>query len=214
VDSGFNPGANGSVNLIAVQADGQVLVGGDFTLLGGQPLNYLGRLNNTAPATQSLSCDGSTITWLRGGTGPEVWRTTFEVSTNDIDWTSLGSGARISGGWRLTGVVAPPNATIRARGFATGGYDNGSSWWVESVLRIAAPTPPRILVSDGNFGFRSNQFGFNLAGEPGSTVVIETSTNLVNWSALTTNTMGAGTLNFSDPNSRNFPAGFYRARVR
>ena len=85
---------------------------------------------------------------------------------------------------------------------------------MESVLRIAAPTPPRILVSDGNFGFRSNQFGFNLAGEPGSTVVIETSTNLVNWSALTTNTMGAGTLNFSDPNSRNFPAGFYRARVR
>lgn len=30
---GFNPNANGYVNAIAVQADGKVLVGGDFTTL-------------------------------------------------------------------------------------------------------------------------------------------------------------------------------------
>ena len=30
---------------LAVQADGKILVGGNFTTLGGQTRNYLGRLN-------------------------------------------------------------------------------------------------------------------------------------------------------------------------
>ena len=32
---GFNPGANGKVNALAVQADGKVLVGGEFNMLAG-----------------------------------------------------------------------------------------------------------------------------------------------------------------------------------
>ena len=45
LDTGFNPGANGWVRSLAVQPDGKILVGGDFTLLGGQSRNYLGRVN-------------------------------------------------------------------------------------------------------------------------------------------------------------------------
>jgi hypothetical protein len=103
-----------------MQTDGEILVGGGFSKLGGQTRNYLGRLNNTSTATQSLILNGPTLTWLRGGTSPEVWRTTFEVSTNGLDWSSLGAGSRIAGGWELTGVVMPTNATIRARGYTTG----------------------------------------------------------------------------------------------
>ena len=95
LDSGFNPGANGyRVYSLAVQADGKILVGGDFTTLGGQPRNYIGRLNNTEPATQSLSYDGSTITWLRGGTSPEVWRTTFDTPPMALTWTQPWAPAR------------------------------------------------------------------------------------------------------------------------
>jgi uncharacterized delta-60 repeat protein len=138
LDSGFNPGATGySVYSLAVQADGKILVGGWFTTLGGQPRENIGRLNNTEPATQSLSCDGSTITWLRGGTSPEVWRTSFDASTNGIHWTSLGAGSRIPGGWRLMGVTLPPDGMIRARGHVTGGRYNGSAWFVESTLSLA-----------------------------------------------------------------------------
>ncbi len=125
---------------LAVQADGKILVGGEFTTLGGQPRNYIGRLNNTAPATQSLTYDGSTLTWLRGGTSPEVWRTTFDASTNSgTDWFGLGAGTRISGGWQLTGVSLPAVWTIRARGFVTGGEFNGSAWFVETNLVTSAP---------------------------------------------------------------------------
>jgi len=44
-DLGFNPNADGSVDCFAVQADGKILVGGWFTTLGGQPRNYIARLN-------------------------------------------------------------------------------------------------------------------------------------------------------------------------
>lgn len=40
----------------------------------------LGRLNNTDPATESLTYDGSTLTWSRDGASPVFWRTTFEFS--------------------------------------------------------------------------------------------------------------------------------------
>src|SRR5260370_40397303 len=41
----FNPGANGSVVSLAVQADGKILVGGEFSMLGGQSRHGIGRLN-------------------------------------------------------------------------------------------------------------------------------------------------------------------------
>jgi uncharacterized delta-60 repeat protein len=41
----FNAGANGTVDTLAVQADGKILVGGYFSRLGGQPRESIGRLN-------------------------------------------------------------------------------------------------------------------------------------------------------------------------
>ena len=41
----FDPGANGSVNALAIQPDGKLLVGGSFTALGAQPRNYIARFN-------------------------------------------------------------------------------------------------------------------------------------------------------------------------
>ncbi len=45
LDTTFNPGANGSVFAFAVQTDGKILVGGDFTVLGGGTRNRIARLN-------------------------------------------------------------------------------------------------------------------------------------------------------------------------
>ena len=138
LDPTFNPTPNLTVSSVAVQADGKILVGGAFTNLAGQTRNYVGRLANTEPATQSLSFDGSTVTWLRGATGPEAWRTTFDACTNGTDWISLGAGTRITSGWQQTGLSLPAGATIRARGFCLGGAFDGSSWYVETGLGRAA----------------------------------------------------------------------------
>lgn len=41
----FNPDANDVVQSLAVQSDGKVLVGGEFTRIGGWPRNRIARLN-------------------------------------------------------------------------------------------------------------------------------------------------------------------------
>jgi uncharacterized delta-60 repeat protein len=214
VDPSFNAAVSHTSYIpivsVGVLAEGKTLVAGSFTSLGGEPHTDIGRLSNTDPATQSLSFTGSTLTWLRGGTSPEVWRTSFDFSTNGLDWTSLGAGTRISGGWQLTVVAVPRNASFRARGVTTGGYYNGSSWFVESK----SDTPPHILTDDGGFGFRSNQFGFNTRAQPGQAVVIEASTNFVSWLPLQTNlTTAIGQFLFADAESDRFTRRFYRARI-
>jgi hypothetical protein len=207
LDTSFNPGADGLVVYsLALQADGKILVGGNFITLGGQSRNSIGRLNNTGPATQSLTFDGSTLTWMREGTSPEVWRTTFEYSPNGgASWTNLGAGIRIPGGWQLSGVALPTNTTFRARGYTVGGYENASGWFVETVLRQP------LVISDILYS-ANGQFGFRAGGPAGQVVVIEASTNLRTWTPLQTNTLGTAPLHFSDLNTPLFPTRFYRLR--
>jgi uncharacterized delta-60 repeat protein len=71
VDTSFNPGANTTVQALAVQADGKILVGGAFTSLGGggtgtTTRNYIGRLNpppdTTPPTTSAFSVSPTSLT--------------------------------------------------------------------------------------------------------------------------------------------------------
>ena len=74
----FGGGTNVS---LALQADGKIFLGGWFGMVAGQARTNLARINNTSLASQNLAFDGSNLLWQRGGTGPEVWRTTFEATT-------------------------------------------------------------------------------------------------------------------------------------
>jgi uncharacterized delta-60 repeat protein len=219
LDTGFNTrisysGGFGSPTAdftMAIQNDGKLLLGANFTRFTPRT-NYLTRFRNTDSATDAMSFDGTTITWSRDGTAPEVWRTTFDACTNGADWVALGDGARISGGWQITGLALPGNTPIRARGFLTGGANNGSSWYVESTLNLTLP--PIIITDDSGFGVRSNQFSFNIAAVPDQIVVIEASTDLQNWSPLSTNTLYSSPLRFTDPSPTVVPCRFYRARLQ
>ncbi len=61
LDSSFAPssGANDDVDSVAVQSDGKILIGGDFTTVNGASRNYITRLNT----------DGSLDTSFNAGTG-------------------------------------------------------------------------------------------------------------------------------------------------
>lgn len=139
-------GANNSVNSIMLEPDGKLMVGGYFDTLGGLGCKYLGRLSSTEAALQNLSVNasGSVVAWQRSGSSPEVWRTTFEYSSDGTTWTSLGAGTRVAGGWQLGGLALPfqQNFYVRARGYATCGLFNGSCSICESVrLFYLAPLP-------------------------------------------------------------------------
>jgi uncharacterized delta-60 repeat protein len=193
LDTTFNPGADSSIFCLAVQADGEVLVGGRFTKLAGQARDYIGRLYATDPATQSLNRDDSTITWLRGGTSPEICYATFEYSTNGEDWWSIGTGTRIPGGWQLSGRQLPSNSTIRARGPTTGGRYNGSSWFVESVLIPSVPPAAPMLSVESVTG---ESIWFRLTGGTNVQHLVQTTTNLssaeAEWQPVTTLTLTNG----------------------
>src|SRR5437660_247430 len=48
LDTAFDPNANGEVASIAVQADGKILAGGEFTRIGAHTRNRIARLNANA----------------------------------------------------------------------------------------------------------------------------------------------------------------------
>jgi hypothetical protein len=60
-----------------------------------------------------------------------------------------------------------------------------------------------------------NSFGFSIVGAPGSSIVIEASTNLhdtTSWFPLQNLTLTNGFFLFSDPDATNYPSRFYRFR--
>jgi uncharacterized delta-60 repeat protein len=150
LDFPFNPNAlGGGVIAIALQADGKILAGGEFTAIGGQTRSLFARLSNGTPALQNLDVTRSdtalnTITWTRGGSSPELTRATFELSTNGgATYTFLGHGVRVgtTSNFTLTGLILPAaqNFWIRARGYYRSGQFNGSESITESVRNAIIP---------------------------------------------------------------------------
>jgi len=191
---------------LAGQADGKMVVGGIYGMLAGQTRVNIGRLNNGGATSHSLSFDGSVLTWMRGGTSPEVWRTTFERLDGSA-WLVLGAGTRVSGGWQLTGLAGlalPTNTTIRARGYMVSGIGNTSASFVEEVLN------PALTISGARV---ARGMTFNVLGPAGQSVVIDVSADLRAWAPLQTNTLGVAGLRFADPQAADLPTQFYRARA-
>ena len=78
-----------------------------------------------------------------------------------------------------------------------------------------APTKlwnPQAQTADGSFGLRTNKFGFNVTGTTNIPIVVEASTNLINWQPVQTNTLATGTAYFSDPKWTNYRTRYYRFR--
>jgi len=100
----FNPGANGPVSVIAVQADGKILIGGSFSMVGGgtgtTPRSNIARLN----------ADGSADQTFDPGAGGSVTRLAVQTDGKILvggSFSTLGGGgtgsAPRSGFGRLNG---------------------------------------------------------------------------------------------------------------
>jgi uncharacterized delta-60 repeat protein len=139
--SGDAPGASQVLGL-ALQADGKILAGGNFTNIAGASRLRVARFLNTDPATNSIVADASGITWLRSGSSPELSQVYFQMFTNGLDASPRLPAERVAGGWRAPGWVLPPGASIAVGGLATGGNHNGSFWSVQTFQG-----PPGILAA-------------------------------------------------------------------
>jgi hypothetical protein len=167
----FDPNAGNVVLSIAVQADGKILAGGIFDIISGQTRHGFARLSNDTAALQNLAVTQTTITWTGGGSVPQLARVTFEYSTDNVNYTPLGSGTAAGSNWTLTGLSLPTgqNIYIRARGYYRGGYRNGSESIQESVRNVfLLPEVPLVsVVSRKVQGVTAFDINLPLTGSPG-----------------------------------------------
>ncbi len=152
LDTGILADLNDDVYSLTQTDEGQVLVGGAFSQANGVARTGHVRLTNTT-AMQSLTANsaGTSVTWVRAGTSPEVDRVTFESSLDGSTWTSLGNGTRTTNGWQLTGLTLPSGQSyqVRAQGIQmTGGFYGGDSSIYETTAIIPASggAQPEIVV--------------------------------------------------------------------
>lgn len=134
VDGSFDPGtgANGAVRAVAVQSDGKILIGGDFTVVAGVARNHVARLN--ANGSLDLSFDPLV--------GPDN-------TVNAITLTAAGQAV-------IGGTFASVNGTPRGRlaRLMTGGTNDPAFLALDSgmddyVSAIALQADGRLVVGGG-----------------------------------------------------------------
>lgn len=133
---------------ITLLADGQVIACGNSSIVDEIHSPISRRAND--PATQTLRpASGSVAQWQRAGSGPELSRMTFDLSTDGgANWSPLGAGTRITGGWEISGQTIPMTGQLRARGYAISGHLSSSSSIIEQIQ--AFTRAPEIIVEDIN----------------------------------------------------------------
>ena len=136
-----------------------------------------------------------------------------KVTPARTNWvvTTLGGEAGIYGSADGTGSAvrfnSPSGVTV----------DNAGNLYVaDFYLSTIRKGYPALTISD--IYSANGQFRFNLKGPAGQIVVVEASSDLVNWQSIWTNTFGTNAitdiLNFSDPQSGASFNRFYRAQSR
>jgi uncharacterized delta-60 repeat protein/uncharacterized repeat protein (TIGR01451 family) len=134
VDVTFDPGtgANGAVKAVALQADGKVLIGGDFTLVNGVSRFHIARLNT----------NGTVDATFNPGAGTDG-------SVNAIAVTSTG-GILIGGAFtNLNGGFAPRIALLTSSGAVDPSFNAGAGA-NDYVSSIQVQSDGRIVAA-GNF---------------------------------------------------------------
>jgi hypothetical protein len=201
--SSWSPlGAGMNQTVYALTVLGSALyAGGDFTKAGGSAANYVAQWNGSSwsplgsgigSSVYALAVSGSTL--YAGGD----FTTAGGHAANDIaqwdgsGWSALGSGLN-----NYVSALAVAGGELYVGGDFTTAGTNASDY----VAMLNLP-PVAIITTNAAFGFQSGQFGFDVSGPPGLSVIIQASTNLQTWIPVQTNVLnGSGLLYFSDAQS-------------
>ena len=93
--------------------------------------------------------------------------------------------------------------------------DSAQHSTTSSVARITVTAGPEIQLASGGTGINSNGlFSLQFNAPTNTTLVIQASTNFVDWLPVETNSVGNGRVDFVDPDSTHFGWRFYRALLK
>lgn len=146
--------------------------------------------------------------------------------SNQTNWNCYGQFINRNGslfGDKLTINTDPGNQMCGA-GYADGKYaivvssgveiGEGGLSKVDSSFGtfLLPPSNPHVVTDDGNFGVKTNRFGFTITGYSNVVVVVQAATNLANplWFPVQTNILTGGSTYFSDSQWSNYRGRFYR----
>ncbi|MGH7971002.1 MAG: hypothetical protein ACREIC_19955, partial [Limisphaerales bacterium] len=158
--------------------------------------------------------------WL-DGTNSRTWSGLYFTNgvdyplTMDLDfannrWSATFDGRTLATNQPITTVGAPLNLGDIDAGWVI--YDPtapGDNYMVFDDYSITASIPPPRISSLGTVG---NAPVLRVAGQDGNTFVVEASTNLMDWTAVKTNTTSGGYFDYVDNAAGSFQARFYRGR--
>ena len=173
LDGAFTPNANAAVDAIVVQPDGKILVGGQFTMIGGQPRNHIARLDAvTADAdafdpnangfvrTVALQPDGKVLagglfTTIGGQTRNYIARlnaafgaadVSFNPSANDVVRViTLQADGKVLAGGQFTAIGGQPRNYLARLNASSGTADSFNPNPNEVVRALAVQADGKIV---------------------------------------------------------------------
>jgi uncharacterized repeat protein (TIGR02543 family) len=191
------------------------LAGASFTL--EFPTNALRLVNaqsqKTGPLVPASAFSVWNVTPAQNNYTVQDGRVSVGISTPTVWPTNNGVLAEFT-------FMAQPEQTLQYRWpisvegmeITEDGYGMQSLGGAESYYFGRDQIPPTL--SPASVTLSSTGLSLTLAGEIGLPYTIEVSTDLVNWTPLTTQTASNGTLSFVDSQARNFTHRFYRAKAQ
>jgi len=201
------------------QVDGGTFQASGATLTGLLPGTHTVAFNTilgwTTPTSVTIAVDANQVTPLAGTYLPEPPQLSGLTMSNGAARFFLnglsGSVCVIQASSNLVSWWAIATNTISATG-SVQITDAGMAGHRQRFYR--AMVVPNYQPQLSGASLRNGAFQLVLNGSVGSSYVIQASSNLINWSAISTNTISSGgTVSITDPVLANYKARFYRALV-
>ena len=157
---------------------------------------------NSLPGTPALA--PPTITPSGGTFLPSVSVALQSTNNNALLYYTLDGSLPTTNSFLYSApFVLTGNATVAASAFETN-FDNSVA---ASALFLVQPLHFTSSAFIGN-----GQFQLGFAGMINSNYVLQATTNLINWTPISTNTAVTSPINLSDPKATNYPYRFYRVQ--
>ena len=215
-------GVNSKVNTLAY-GNGMLYAGGTFTNAGGSTATRIAQWNgsswsamgtgvtgsSTSTAVNDIAVSGNNVYIAGNFTNAGGIFASNVAVWNGSSWSAMGSGTAGSPSSVATTVAAADNDVYFGGQFGFAG-DKPAHFIAHWNVQSNYYPPAHIQLTRATWQ-TNRQFRFRVTGTFGQSYILQGSTNLSAWSPLQTNS--ATYYDFSDANSTNQPARFYRAML-